>query len=197
MRILPSIILILAVAGVPAQAVPAQPAAAKPATANQQRPGASPAEAILDLAPWLAEQSAALAIKSRTYDPFGKRKDPSMKVPETHPIPPISQEEEPREPAVDLKMAFAKAVAAIKVTMIGSGQFSLAGGTTLNQGQTFKLTSEGQVFKTKVVKIASTGIILEDTANGHRATIAGSAAVDLPAGMQRGTQPSMPLAPRN
>ena len=98
---------------------------------------------------------------------------------------------------IDTKVAFPKAVALMKVTMIGSGQFSLAGGTTLNQGQIFKLTAEGVTFKVKVVKIASSGIILEDTSNGIRATISGGGGDSLPPGMQRGGQPVAPQAPLN
>lgn len=194
---LPLIILCALSAGAMAQpaAKPGATAAKPTATAKPgaTKPGAAPSRALLDLATWLSEKSAGLAIKGRTYDPFLRVKDPTKIPPKPVPDPAtlVANNNDPDETPRDPKLVFAEAVAAVKVVMVGGGQFGVDGGATLSEGETFVLGAGDNKFNTKVVSVGAKAIVLENTANGHRVKLPVGSTSGLPAGMTRG----IPVAP--
>lgn len=148
----------------------------------------SSANPYLDLPGYLAERSAALAIRTRNLDPFGRPKDPS-KTPPPESEPDLPAHEVAKEPEIDVKSAFEEAVAGLKVIMAGDGKFSLEGGASLRQGQYFMLSSPQMRFRVQVMKATPGLIQLQETTKGNRAEIhIGS----IPSGMSRGAAPRMP-----
>ena len=188
MRPLPTILFLAILAsGLPAQSGPLAPETA----ANSIGGGSPPTSPYIDLPGYLAERSAALAIRTRNLDPFGRSKDPSRTPPpETTPDQP--PEEVVKEPEVDVKAAFEEAVAGLKVVMAGDGNFALAGGSTLRQGQYFTLSSPQMRFRVQVRKATPGMILLQETTKGNTAKIL----IDnIPSGMSRGGAPRMPGQP--
>ena len=185
MKHLPAI-LFLAILATGLRAQTAEPAPAADAAAPKD--GIPSANPYLDLPGYLAERSAALAIRTRSLDPFGRPKDPSRTPPpEINPDQP--PEEVVKEPEIDVKAAFEEAVSGLKVVMAGDGSFALEGGTTLRKGQYFQLTSPQMRFRVQVMKATPGLIELQETAKGNRSRIL----IDnVPSGMSRGSAPRMP-----
>lgn len=158
-----------------------------PVAAGAETKAAS-ADRYLDLPGYLAERSAALAIRTRNYDPFGRPKDPSRTPPPSK-TPPLPTPDEIRHPRVDPKIAFEQAVAGLKVVMAGENQFTLEGGTTLRKGEYFALSSPEMRFRVQVMSATPRAIRLQETAKGNSAEIR----IDsMPSGMSRGGQTRMP-----
>jgi hypothetical protein len=165
-----------------------------PAGRSATPAGASPAASLVDAEAWLARQASILSIRSRDYDPFGRLKDPSM----APPAPPPSEEliedlPVPGEtvPEVDLKAEFAKAVAAIEVTMSGRGQF-VTQGRTFRQGQSLVLAIDGRQFEATIKAVSPTLIVFDNPKLGARAEIRRPT---LPAGMSGSAPATTTLAP--
>jgi hypothetical protein len=170
-----------------AQPAPAE-ASGQPAVSNSAVRVADP---HLDLPGYLAERSAALAIRERNFDPFGRIKDPS-KAPPPPEIDPNAVENPshvPEEPKVDPKVAFEQAVGGLKVVMVGDGEFTIEGGTTLRRGQYFMLAAPEMRFKVQVMRVSPRAIELQETANGHKSIISVNL---MPSGMSRGGAARMP-----
>lgn len=158
-----------------------------PAVDSPAPPVAQP-NPYLDLPGYLAERSAALAIRTRKLDPFGRPKDPS-RTPPPEILPDQPVDEVIAQPEIDVKAAFAEAVAGLKVVMAGEGSFSLEGGAILRKGQYFMLSSPQMRFRVQVMKATPGMIQLQETAKGNRAEIL----IDnIPSGMSRGGAPRMP-----
>lgn len=188
MRLLPITILLLSCAG----RLLAQPAPEGADMALASAPEAvRVADPHLDLPGYLAERAAALAIRERNFDPFGRIKDPS-KAPPPPEIDPNEVEDpagEIEQPKVDPKVVFEQAVSGLKVVMAGDGEFTLEGGTTLRKGQYFMLAAPEMRFKVQVMRASPRAIELQETAHGNKSTISVNL---MPSGMSRGGPARMP-----
>lgn len=185
MKALPTILfLAILAAGLPAQPRPdASVATAVPETK------VAAADPHLDLSGYLAERAAALAIRSRNLDPFGRTKDPSRTPPPPEIDPAAPPVEIVKEPQVDPKAAFEEAVAGLKVVLIGDGEFTLEGGRSLRKGQYFMLSSPQMRFRVQVMAAKAGVVLLQETAQGNRAEISVNL---MPTGMSRGGSALMP-----
>jgi hypothetical protein len=178
-------LLALAVTGLKAQTGAPAPAPVPEAAGS----GTVASNPFLDLPGYLAERSAALAIRTRNLDPFGRPKDPSRTPPPPVATPDAPPDEVVEAPEIDVKAAFEQAVAGLKVVMAGDGSFSLEGGATLKQGQYFTLSSPEMRFRVQVRQATPGMILLQETAKGNFAKILIG---NIPSGMSRGGAPRMP-----
>jgi hypothetical protein len=187
MKALPTMLfLAISVTGLRAQsAAPVAPGAAPVAPPEGKIANANP---FLDLPGYLAERSAALAIRTRSLDPFGRPKDPS-RTPPPDAVPTTPDNNVVNQPKVDPKAVFEEAVAGLKVIMAGESKFTLEGGTTLSRGQTFNLTSPQMRFRVQVMAVTPEMIELRETGKDFRAQISINS---MPSGMVRGGSIRMP-----
>lgn len=173
------ICFLLTLGGVQAQ----QPAGVAPAPETGAKlAGSTPAVALLDVNSWVKERTAQLAITERSYDPFGRPKDPvKVSAPPVATVQnPLDLNEDEEEPAPDPIAGFKSAVSALKVSMVGNNQFVVSG-QTLREGQMVTLASGGVQYKSKIISVSSKAITIENTENGKQVTLKLSM---MPEGMQ-------------
>jgi len=158
--------------------------AAAPAP-SAQAAASAPANAVLDIATFLEEKSARLAVSSRTFDPFLMPKDPTEKVEEE---PPVEPETDPRQPAFDRAAALAAAAPKLPVTMVTRGAF-IMNSRQWKAGEEFIIPTTGGNLEVIIDSIANGRIRLREKESGFVVETGPAAA---PAGMNRGTGPALP-----
>lgn len=182
------------------------PAAGSTAPAKQEEPAAKVPSRYAgsgpELGAYVDRYVAAMSIKTRTTDPFGRYQDPEFKAPE----PKIINSTKKLIPRAAPPMPFADVVAAIQVNMVMAQKKSFmvstpAGSRELKQGTVFPIQlPSGKRVRVQVKNVTAAQIDFVNLDTGETAALKPDV---MPVGMERGTkgitapgmQPNGPNAP--
>jgi len=141
--------------------------------------------AILHLEAWVEERIDSLALENRTYDPFGRLRDPSLEVDEPEPVEQVAD----TEPA-PTGPSFAEMLGNVNPGIISpaTGEF-IWKGRTFRVGQTMSLSSQDTVRSARIVSVRHNEIVFEETETKERIRLR-SGANQLPEGTERTSETS-------